>query len=136
MMNAGLAVDLPQLDEAGAEGIGLFRTELQFMVASTFPRAEAQEKLYADVLNAARGKPVTFRTLDIGGDKVLPYLRHDGGDVLQVAFGGDRLLQILGAAALHPVPVGGVADDFLFLHGSHMPGVNVQRHTVLFAQVP
>ncbi len=73
LMNAGLAVDLPQLDEAGAEGIGLFRTELQFMVASTFPRAEAQEKLYADVLNAARGKPVTFRTLDIGGDKVLPY---------------------------------------------------------------
>jgi phosphotransferase system enzyme I (PtsP) len=75
MMNAGLAVDLPQLTEAGAAGIGLFRTELQFMVASTFPRAEAQERLYRDVLDAARGKPVTFRTIDIGGDKVLPYFK-------------------------------------------------------------
>jgi len=75
MMNAGLAVDLPQLAEAGGAGIGLFRTELQFMVAATFPRAEAQERLYRDVLDAARGKPVTFRTIDIGGDKVLPYFR-------------------------------------------------------------
>jgi len=75
MMNAGLAVDLPQLAESGAAGIGLFRTELQFMVASTFPRAEAQERLYRDVLDAAGGKPVTFRTIDIGGDKVLPYFK-------------------------------------------------------------
>ncbi|MCO5059271.1 MAG: phosphoenolpyruvate--protein phosphotransferase [Rhizobiaceae bacterium] len=75
LMNAGLAVDLPQLAEAGAAGIGLFRTELQFMVAATFPRAEAQEQLYRDVLDAARDKPVTFRTIDIGGDKVLPYFR-------------------------------------------------------------
>ena len=76
LMNAGLAVDLPQLAEAGASGIGLFRTELQFMVASTFPRAEAQERLYRDVLDAARDKPVTFRTIDIGGDKVLPYFKN------------------------------------------------------------
>lgn len=75
MMNAGLAVDLPQLADSGAAGIGLFRTELQFMVAATFPRAEAQERLYRDVLDAARGKPVTFRTIDIGGDKVLPYFQ-------------------------------------------------------------
>ncbi|MDG4880933.1 phosphoenolpyruvate--protein phosphotransferase [Mesorhizobium sp. WSM4884] len=75
LMNAGLAVDLPQLSESGAAGIGLFRTELQFMVASTFPRAEAQERLYRDVLDAAGGKPVTFRTIDIGGDKVLPYFK-------------------------------------------------------------
>ncbi|WP_332812527.1 phosphoenolpyruvate--protein phosphotransferase [Sphingomonas sp.] len=75
MMNAGLAVDLPQLAEAGAAGIGLFRTELQFMVAATFPRAEAQERLYREVIDAAKGKPVTFRTIDIGGDKVLPYFR-------------------------------------------------------------
>lgn len=73
LMNAGLAVDLPQLAESGAAGIGLFRTELQFMVAATFPRAEQQERLYRDVLDAARDKPVTFRTIDIGGDKVLPY---------------------------------------------------------------
>jgi phosphotransferase system, enzyme I, PtsP len=75
LMNAGLMVDLPQLDESGATGIGLFRTELQFMVASTFPKVEAQEALYADVLNAAGKKPVTFRTLDIGGDKALPYFK-------------------------------------------------------------
>ncbi|WP_197945442.1 phosphoenolpyruvate--protein phosphotransferase [Oricola thermophila] len=74
-MNAGLLVDLPQLDESGAEGIGLFRTELQFMVADTFPRAEAQESLYRSVIEAAGPKPVIFRSLDIGGDKVLPYFR-------------------------------------------------------------
>lgn len=78
MMNAGLAVDLPQLEESGAAGIGLFRTELQFMVAATFPRAEAQEKLYREVLKAADDKPVTFRTIDIGGDKVLPYFKGAG----------------------------------------------------------
>jgi phosphotransferase system enzyme I (PtsP) len=76
LMNAGLAVDLPQLSDSGAAGIGLFRTELQFMIASTFPRAEAQEQLYRDVLDAARDKPVTFRTIDIGGDKVLPYFKN------------------------------------------------------------
>ncbi|HEX2017502.1 MAG TPA: phosphoenolpyruvate--protein phosphotransferase [Aurantimonas sp.] len=73
-MNAGLLVDLPQLDESGAAGIGLFRTELQFMIASTMPRASDQERLYAAVLDAAADRPVTFRTLDVGGDKVLPYL--------------------------------------------------------------
>ena len=73
LMNAGLAVDLPQLAQSGASGIGLFRTELQFMVALTFPRVEAQERLYREVLDAAGEKSVTFRTLDIGGDKVLPY---------------------------------------------------------------
>ncbi len=75
-MNAGLLVDVPQLEDSGAQGIGLFRTELQFMVASTFPRAEAQEKLYRAVIDEAGLKPVTFRTLDIGGDKVLPYFRN------------------------------------------------------------
>ncbi|MGN6305277.1 MAG: phosphoenolpyruvate--protein phosphotransferase [Mesorhizobium sp.] len=75
LLNAGLSVDLPHLADSGAAGIGLFRTELQFMVASAFPRAEAQEKLYRDVVEAARGKPVTFRTIDIGGDKVLPYFK-------------------------------------------------------------
>ncbi|MCT8998060.1 phosphoenolpyruvate--protein phosphotransferase [Chelativorans intermedius] len=75
LMNAGLAVDLPQLAQSGADGIGLFRTELQFMVAFTFPRVEAQERLYREVLDAAGDKPVTFRTIDIGGDKVLPYFK-------------------------------------------------------------
>lgn len=75
-MNAGLMVDIPQLEESGASGIGLFRTELQFMVASTFPKADAQEKLYRAVISESDGKPITFRTLDIGGDKVLPYFRN------------------------------------------------------------
>ncbi|MFZ1815194.1 MAG: phosphoenolpyruvate--protein phosphotransferase [Rhizobiaceae bacterium] len=75
LMNAGLAMDLPQLEQSGAKGIGLFRTELQFMVASKFPRPSEQESFYRSVLKAAAGHPVTFRTLDIGGDKVLPYGR-------------------------------------------------------------
>jgi phosphotransferase system, enzyme I, PtsP len=76
MINAGLPVDLPHLDETGAVGIGLFRTELQFMVAAAFPRTAEQFSLYRAVLDAAGDKPVTFRTLDIGGDKVLPYMRN------------------------------------------------------------
>ncbi|ARO31913.1 phosphoenolpyruvate--protein phosphotransferase protein [Rhizobium sp. NXC14] len=75
MMNAGLLVDLPQLLESGAEGIGLFRTELQFMIASTMPKAEEQEQFYRNVIKQAAGRVVTFRTLDIGGDKVVPYFR-------------------------------------------------------------
>jgi phosphotransferase system enzyme I (PtsP) len=76
MINAGLAVDLPHIEETGAAGIGLFRTELQFMVAATFPRTAEQFSLYRSVLDAAGERPVTFRTLDIGGDKVLPYMRN------------------------------------------------------------
>jgi phosphotransferase system enzyme I (PtsP) len=76
MINAGLAVDLPHIEETGAAGIGLFRTELQFMVAPTFPRTNEQYSLYRTVLDAAGERPVTFRTLDIGGDKVLPYMRN------------------------------------------------------------
>ncbi|MFM2279200.1 MAG: phosphoenolpyruvate--protein phosphotransferase protein, partial [Pseudomonadota bacterium] len=74
-MNAGLLVDLPQLSEAGAEGIGLFRTELQFMIASTMPKGEEQEAFYRSVMKQAGGRPVTFRTLDIGSDKVVPYFQ-------------------------------------------------------------
>jgi phosphotransferase system enzyme I (PtsP) len=76
MINAGLMIDLPHLEETGAAGIGLFRTELQFMVADTLPRTGEQLTLYRSVLDAAAKKPVTFRTLDIGGDKVLPYMRN------------------------------------------------------------
>jgi phosphotransferase system enzyme I (PtsP) len=76
MINAGLPVDLPHLQETGASGIGLFRTELQFMVAASFPRSAEQFSLYRAVLDAAGERPVTFRTLDIGGDKVLPFMRN------------------------------------------------------------
>jgi phosphotransferase system enzyme I (PtsP) len=80
LMNAGLAVDLESLDETGAEGIGLFRTEFQFMVSEDLPRFNAQAALYARVLEAAADRPVTFRTLDLGGDKVLPYLEAEHED--------------------------------------------------------
>ena len=77
MINAGLREDLPNLALTGADGIGLFRTEFQFLVSATLPSRERQTRLYRDVLEAAGDKPVVFRTVDIGGDKVLPYLRHD-----------------------------------------------------------
>lgn len=80
LMNAGLDVDLDILRETGAEGIGLFRTEFQFMVAEELPRFSAQAALYARVMDAAAGMPVTFRTLDLGGDKVLPYLEAERED--------------------------------------------------------
>ncbi len=73
-VNAGLVVDLPHVHESGAEGIGLFRTELQFMIASKLPSLRDQVELYSAVLDAAGDMPVIFRTLDIGGDKVLPYM--------------------------------------------------------------
>jgi len=74
-LNAGLLVDLPHLEETGASGVGLFRTELQFMVAERMPTAGEQQALYRAVFGAAGEMPVTFRTLDIGGDKVLPYMQ-------------------------------------------------------------
>jgi phosphotransferase system enzyme I (PtsP) len=75
-MNAGLLVDMPHLEESGADGVGLFRTELMFMLSQTFPRLERQLATYRAVVEEAKGKPVVFRALDIGGDKVLPYLRQ------------------------------------------------------------
>ncbi|MGE0007348.1 MAG: phosphoenolpyruvate--protein phosphotransferase [Parvibaculaceae bacterium] len=75
-INAGLLVDLPHLHDSGAECIGLFRTELQFMMAQHFPRLDAQVRHYRGILAAAKERPVTFRTLDIGADKLLPYLRQ------------------------------------------------------------
>jgi phosphotransferase system enzyme I (PtsP) len=74
MMNAGLAEDAASVDLTGADGIGLFRTEFQFLVSATMPGRESQLRLYKRVLDAAGDKPVVFRTLDIGGDKALPYL--------------------------------------------------------------
>jgi phosphotransferase system, enzyme I, PtsP len=73
-LNSGLVIDLPFLDETGAHGIGLFRTELQYMLRSRFPTVEEQMQLYRRVLDQAGDRPVTFRTLDAGGDKILPYM--------------------------------------------------------------
>jgi phosphotransferase system enzyme I (PtsP) len=75
-INAGLLMDVPHLAESGADGIGLYRTELQFMVSATLPRLEQQTQMYRDVVTEAGHKPVVFRTLDVGGDKALPYLRQ------------------------------------------------------------
>ena len=75
-INAGLEMDVPHLEEAGADGIGLFRTELQFMISATLPRMERQVQMYRAIIEGSSGKPVVFRTLDVGGDKVLPYLRQ------------------------------------------------------------
>ncbi|MGH7005973.1 MAG: putative PEP-binding protein, partial [Alphaproteobacteria bacterium] len=72
-LNAGLLVDLQMLAETGADGVGLYRTEIPFMVRAAFPSAEDQAQLYGRILDLAGGKPVVFRTLDIGGDKMLPY---------------------------------------------------------------
>lgn len=91
MLNAGLMVDMPHLDESGADGIGLFRTELQFMIASTFPRLERQTATYLSILDAAKGKPVVFRALDIGGDKALPYLRQPKEDNPAIGWRAVRL---------------------------------------------
>jgi len=72
-MNAGLLIDVPQLAATGAAGIGLYRTEIPFMVAHEFPDTKRQADIYRKALDSAGGKPIVFRTLDIGSDKVLPY---------------------------------------------------------------
>ncbi len=72
-INCGMLADMRWLHETGADGIGLFRTEIPFMVRSNFPDVGQQAQIYGEVLNQSEGKPVHFRTLDIGGDKQLPY---------------------------------------------------------------
>ncbi len=80
MVNAGLRDDIAALDVTGADGIGLFRTEFQFLVSATLPQRERQQRLYRDVLDVAGDRPVIFRTVDIGGDKALPYMVQDGAE--------------------------------------------------------
>jgi len=72
-VNCGLLIDLPHLDESGASGIGLYRTEIPFMVQSTYPDVDSQTRLYAKIIDHCGNRPVTFRTLDVGGDKRLHY---------------------------------------------------------------
>jgi len=73
--NSGLLADMAALEDTNAAGVGLFRTELQFMIASKLPRLKEQAELYAEAIRLAGGKPIVFRLLDIGGDKVIPYMR-------------------------------------------------------------
>lgn len=74
LLNAGLSFDIEQLATTGASGVGLFRTEFQFMIADSLPRLDAQTDLYKEALAIANGRPVTFRTLDLGGDKIASYM--------------------------------------------------------------
>jgi phosphotransferase system enzyme I (PtsP) len=76
-INAGLLIDMPNLAASGADGVGLFRTEIPFMVRADFPDVATQTEIYRRVLEVAGDRPVVFRTLDVGGDKVLPYWRGD-----------------------------------------------------------
>jgi len=77
MINAGLLIDMPNLAASGADGVGLFRTEMQFMVGETMPRLKDQIAFYQQVIEFSGEKPVVFRTLDLGGDKILPYGRWE-----------------------------------------------------------
>jgi len=84
-LNAGLLVDLPHIEATGADGIGLYRTEMPFMARPQLPDVAAQTLLYSKILDAADGKPVMFRTLDVGSDKLLPY--WDSGEEDNPAMG-------------------------------------------------
>ena len=108
MMNAGLADDAQALEMTGADGIGLFRTEFQFLVSATLPRRERQQALYKTVLEAAGSRPVVFRTVDIGGDKAVPYLQGGEGEenpamgwrALRLALGRTGLMKVQARALL------------------------------------
>ena len=73
LVNSGLLSDITPSLQSGAEGIGLYRTEFPFMERQTFPSEEEQRSIYRQVLESFHPRPVTLRTLDIGGDKTLPY---------------------------------------------------------------
>ncbi|SMQ62862.1 phosphotransferase system, enzyme I, PtsP [Altererythrobacter xiamenensis] len=94
MINAGLRDDMSALAMTGADGVGLFRTEFQFLVSATLPQRERQTRLYRDVLDAAGDKPVIFRTVDIGGDKAVPYLRDEAANMDENPAMGWRALRM------------------------------------------
>lgn len=73
MVNAGLGADISISLAAGAEGVGLYRTEIPFMMRDRFPSGEEQRIIYRQLLASFAPRPVTLRTLDVGGDKPLPY---------------------------------------------------------------
>ncbi|HEY8434097.1 MAG TPA: phosphoenolpyruvate--protein phosphotransferase, partial [Sphingomicrobium sp.] len=94
MVNAGLAEDAAALPMTGADGIGLFRTEFQFLVSATLPGRERQQRLYTKVLEYAGDRPVVFRTVDIGGDKALPYLTDEAEEQAENPAMGWRALRL------------------------------------------
>jgi phosphotransferase system enzyme I (PtsP) len=94
MVNAGLPEDASSLAMTGADGIGLFRTEFQFLVSATLPGRERQQRLYTKVLEAAGDRPVVFRTVDIGGDNALPYLTDEAEEQAENPAMGWRALRL------------------------------------------
>ena len=100
LLNAGLAIDMESMHKSGAKGVGLFRTEFQFMVSDTLPRVKSQAEFYGAILDEASGKPVTFRTLDIGGDKPVSFLKREaevnpalGWRAIRISFDRPALLR-------------------------------------------
>ena len=77
MINAGLQLDMESLAESGADGVGLFRTEFQFLVSETLPKLGEQIDLYKRLFESAGGQEIYFRTVDLGGDKLLPNLNQE-----------------------------------------------------------
>lgn len=86
-LNAGLQADLPQLHRTGADAVGLYRTEISFMVRPSFPGVAEQTEIYRRIIELVEGREVVFRTLDVGGDKALPYFRPQVGSDENPAMG-------------------------------------------------
>ncbi len=112
MVNAGMRDDVAAIDTTGADGVGLFRTEFEFLVSAELPKRERQQRLYRDVIEAAGDKPVIFRTVDVGGDKVLPYMTADadsadeenpamGWRALRLALARGALIAAAAGSTLH-----------------------------------
>jgi len=115
-VNAGLEMDMSHVHESGADGVGLFRTELLFMLEQHFPRVRRQEEAYRKIIKLAKGKPIIFRALDIGGDKNLPYLKFDpeenpamGWRAVRVALDREGLLRTQIRALLHATKGAGLS---------------------------
>ena len=127
-INAGLLIDMQHLAASGADGVGLYRTEIAFMVRDRFPDVGQQTEFYRRIYEQAAGKPVIFRTLDVGGDKVLPYWPRAGEEnpaigwrALRIGLDLPNLLRqqvraLIAAAAGRPLdlmfPMIATADEF------------------------
>jgi phosphotransferase system enzyme I (PtsP) len=121
-VNAGLLLDMGLMHEFGADGVGLYRTEIPFLVRPTFPDVAAQRDLYARVREQAKGKPVIFRTLDVGGDKMAPYWPHAGEEnpamgwrAIRVALGRPGLLRQQARALIQAAAGGELSVMFLMI---------------------
>lgn len=73
-LNIGLHLGANQVASPDVDGIGLFRTELPYLTSNAFPEVEDQRRVYADIFDKAQGKPIVFRSFDVGGDKSVPYI--------------------------------------------------------------